>query len=89
MLAFEALKEVMDKYQIQQQEIVKASGVDGAVVSRFLNGKTDISGRNLQKILHSLPVQATAYFNVLYSYPEIESKKKTFKVAEKANTYKV
>ena len=70
MLPNEAFKIVLDKYKITQQEIVESSGVDKSVVSRFINGVTDIKTNNLQKLVKALPLEARAHFNMLFSFED-------------------
>jgi plasmid maintenance system antidote protein VapI len=68
MLPNEAFVEVIEKYNLNQQELVNKSGVDKGVVSRFINGKSDITSRNLQKLVMALPPQAKAHYYMLYSF---------------------
>ncbi|MEM7756548.1 MAG: helix-turn-helix transcriptional regulator [Cyanobacteria bacterium P01_A01_bin.40] len=86
MLPHEAFAEVIEKYNLKQHELVKASGIDKGVVSRFINGESDIKARNLQKLIKALPLQARAYYLMLSSY---DSELNNNKVAEKSNKYKV
>lgn len=80
MLPHEAFVEVIEKYKLKQHELVSKSGVDKGVVSRFINGESDIKARNLQKLVKALPPQAKAYYYMLYSFDNEDQK---FKVAEK------
>ena len=87
MLPNEAFVEVIEKYNLNQQELADISGVDKGVVSRFINGKSDIKSRNLQKLVKALPPQAKAHYYMLYSYDTDE--KKAVKNSEKINKSKV
>ena len=84
----EAFDYVLEIYKINNQEVCELSGVSKSVVSKFRNGKSDISSKNLQKILKSLPAKVTQHFYMLYLIDEPE-KKNSIKVTEKANKYKV
>ena len=76
MLPNEAFLEVIDKYKLSQQDLVALSGVDKGVVSRFINDKSDIKSRNLQKLVKALPPQAKAHYYMLFSYDNSENKTK-------------
>ena len=82
MLAHEAFVFVMNKYKITPQELVNISGVDKGVVSRFLNGISDIKASNLQKLITALPPDARTHFNMLFTFSNGT-------VAEKSNEYKI
>jgi transcriptional regulator with XRE-family HTH domain len=80
MLPNEAFETVLKKYNITQQEISSLSGVDKGVISRFINGVSDMKTSNLQKLVKSLPPQAKAYYYI--SYDDFSDKE--YKVAEKS-----
>lgn len=73
MLPHEAFNAVLKKYNITQQELAELSGVDKGVISRFINGVTDMKTGNLQKIVKVLPPQAKAYYYMLFSFKDEES----------------
>lgn len=83
MLPYEAFVEVIDVYKISQQELANVSGVDKGVISRFVNGVSDMKTSNLQKLVKALPPQARAHYYMLFSYDEIS------KAAEESDKYKV
>jgi transcriptional regulator with XRE-family HTH domain len=87
MLPYQAFEAVIEKYKITQQELANASGVDKGVISRFINGISDIKTSNLQKLVKALPPQAKAHYYMLFSYDE-ETKSK-LKTTEKDNVSKV
>jgi transcriptional regulator with XRE-family HTH domain len=87
MLPYQAFEAVIEKYKITQQELAVASGVDKGVISRFINGISDIKTSNLQKLVKVLPPQAKAHYYMLFSYDEEKNPK--LKVAEKDNKTKV
>lgn len=84
----DAFDYVLEKYKISNQQVCEMSGVSKSVVSKFRNGKSDISSTNLQKILKSLPAKVTQHFNMLYliDEPQINN---NLKVSEKKTSYKV
>ena len=77
----------IEKHNLRQQNLASLSGVDKGVISKFVNGVSDIKTCNLQKLLKVLPPQAKAHYYMLFSYDELT--KDNIKVAEKDNTYKV
>ena len=84
MLPNQAFEFVIEEYKITQQELSDISGVDKGVISRFINGRTDMKTSNLQKLVKALPPQARAHFNMLFSYgDEIE------KLTKQNNKHKV
>lgn len=66
----EAFEEVIKQYKITQQELANKSGVDKGVISRFINGISDIKTSNLQKLVKALPPQARAHYYLLFSYDD-------------------
>ena len=70
MLPNEAFATVIRKYNITQRELASQSGVDKGVISRFINGISDIKTSNLQKLVKVLPPQAKAYYYMLFSYDD-------------------
>ncbi len=87
MLPHEAFEVVIEKYNITQQELAKNSGVDKGVISRFVNGVSDMKTSNLQKLVKALPPQARAHYYMLFSYDDITNN--ISKIAEKNNKQKV
>jgi predicted transcriptional regulator len=87
MLPHEAFEAVIDKYEITQQELANLSGVDKGVISRFINGVSDMKTSNLQKLVKALPPQARAHYYMLFSYDDLSNN--INKVAEKSNISKV
>ena len=85
MLPDEALREVMNIYGIEQKDIVKASGLNRSLVSRFVKGDTDINSKNLQKIVSSLPSQPKAHYYMLFS--DAENSNHSVKITGKTNIY--
>lgn len=84
MKASEAYDYVLNRYQIKAKDIAVATGKSEADISKFRNGKRNISADLLQLFIQALPVEARAHFNMLYSYgDEID------KLAEKNNKQKV
>ena len=84
MKASEAYDYVLNQYQIKAKDIAVATGKSEADISKFRNGKRNISADLLQLFILALPVQARAHFNMLYSFgDEIE------KLAEENNKSKV
>ena len=74
MLPHQAFEAVLEKYNITQQQIADLSGVNKGVISRFINGISDIKTSNLQKIVKVLPPQAKAYYYMLFSYDDEEKR---------------
>ena len=74
MLPHEAFEAVLIEYKITQQELSNLSGVDKGVISRFINGVTDMKTSNLQKMVKALPPQARAHYYMLFSYGDDQKK---------------
>lgn len=84
----EALAFVLEQYKVTQQELAKVSGVDKGVISRFINGISDMKTSNLQKLVKALPPQAKAHYYMLFSFDDTSNFKNN-KVAEKSTKYNV
>lgn len=78
----EAFKFVLDTYDIKPQQLADESGVNKSIISKFVNGRSDIHATNLQKIVLALPPEARTHFNMLFSFSNN-------KIAKKANKSKV
>ena len=78
----EAFKFVLDTYDIKPQQLANKSGVNKSIISKFINGRSDIHATNLQKIVLALPPEARTHFNMLFSFSKD-------KFAEKANKYQI
>ena len=79
----EALNYVLELYEIKTQELADKSDVHKSIISKFRNGRSDISAKNLQKIVKALPPEARTHFNMLFSFAEAD------RVAEKSNKHAV
>ena len=44
----EALKFVLETYNVKPQQLADKSGVNKSIISKFLNGRSDIHAANLQ-----------------------------------------
>lgn len=90
MKASEAYDFVLEKYKIKAKDIAEAIGKSESDVSKFRNGHRKINQDILQLFIQALPNEARAHFNMLFSYgDELNKEKKSKKVAEKSNKYKV
>lgn len=88
MKASEAYDYVLNQYQIKAKDIAEATGKSEADISKFRNGKRNISADLLQLLIKALPLEARAHFNMLYSYSDLDTPVGS-SVASKENKYKV
>jgi plasmid maintenance system antidote protein VapI len=61
-----AFQLTIKKFGIKAVELSKASGVDQADVSRFVNDRTNCGHRTVDKLIRALPDTAKDYFWLLY-----------------------
>ena len=66
----QAFAETIRRFSISLAEISRKSDISQATLSRFKNGHNDLGSRNLQRILHALPVYAREYFYTLWCRTE-------------------
>jgi transcriptional regulator with XRE-family HTH domain len=60
-------------FNLTGAEIAKASGLDKSIVSRFLNGKTNISLSNFLKLIKSMPTEfQEMYWNELLGIKSVK-----------------
>ena len=68
MKASKAYDYVLNQYQIKAKDIAEATGKSEADISKFRNGRRNISADMLQLLIQALPIEARAHFNMLYSF---------------------
>lgn len=78
----EALKFVLETYNVKPQKLADDSGVNKSIISKFINGHSDIHSSNLQKLVLALAPDARTHFNMLFSFSNN-------KLAKKCTKYKV
>ena len=62
-----ALKQTMQDCGVRAVWLSQKTGIAEATISKFLQGKTDMLGANIERIIEALPSNAQGYFfNLLY-----------------------
>jgi predicted transcriptional regulator len=84
MHAREALNEVMKVHHLKAVDISRNSGVDVYEISKFRNGKKDMTTQKFFKIVNALPNSAKSHLLALCMFEN-----DVISVAEKTIKYKV
>jgi len=62
---YKALDYTLDKFQLQAKTLAAKVGINPAQLSRYRNGKADLYGETLLKIVRALPPEAKGYYWLL------------------------
>ena len=54
--------EMLDRYSINAKQLAETAGVSETMVSRFRNGKTDLSAAKLMALLENVPHEAREWY---------------------------
>ena len=60
-----AFYETMQRFGLRSVDVVVKSGVAESDVSKFINGKTNVGYKKIEKLLTALPTPAKDYFWLL------------------------
>ena len=65
MEGYKALDHTLDKFQLQAKTLAIQVGINPTQLSRYRNGKADLYGETLLRILKALPPEAKGYYWLL------------------------
>ncbi|MBE9020240.1 helix-turn-helix domain-containing protein [Chroococcidiopsidales cyanobacterium LEGE 13417] len=54
--------EMLDRYKINAKQLAETAGVSHTMISRFRNGKTDLTASKLMALLENVPQEAREWY---------------------------
>lgn len=69
---YQAFAQTVEKFNLNVAEISRKTGISESSLSKFRNGKVDMSTKRFAKVLKALPLSAQLFFFSLWTHPQLE-----------------
>lgn len=70
---YQAFSQTVERFNLNVAEISRKTGISESSLSKFRNGKVDMSTKRFAKVLNAMPLSAQLFFFSLWTHPQLES----------------